>query len=238
MKAQHVHSRRAWTQQALSGALKIANDASRRIEGYGQRLPSQVTAADHTWASQNARLIVQLVEMLAAGDVGEAVKTSVAEMHPIKASRDLSMAQNAAWILDQAPPGAKVVVWAHNLHVSRSEGWMGAHLAKRYGDELVVIGFAFAAGSYRTGLEVHEAAPPPAESVERLLQETGLPALVLDLRKTPPRSPVRAWFSQSRPFRAIGPVATHEQFFPTVVGDAYNILVYFDRTTPTTLVSN
>ena len=148
------------------------------------------------------------------------------------------MSRNVSWILDQAGPGAKVVIWAHNLHVSKRDGWMGQYLEAQYGNELVVFGFAFSTGTYRAGLKVHEAAPPPAGSIEEVLQRAGLPSLMLDLRRIPRHSPAATWATEPRAFRAIGPVAAEEQFFPTVVADEYDVLVYFDRTTPTVLVSN
>ena len=38
--------------------------------------------------------------------------------------RDQCMAENVAWILDHAPKGSKIVLWAHNGHVAKQPGWM------------------------------------------------------------------------------------------------------------------
>jgi len=35
-------------------------------------------------------------------------------------TRDRYMAENATWLLDQAGPDAKIVLWAHNSHVGMS----------------------------------------------------------------------------------------------------------------------
>ena len=50
--------------------------------------------------------------------------------------RDECMAANVGWILDQAPKGSKVVLWAHNGHVARPAGAMGSFLDEevRQGD--------------------------------------------------------------------------------------------------------
>src|SRR5690349_6392487 len=59
------------------------------------------------WAIQNARIILQSVESMAG-----------------ITSRDESMAVNAAWILDNAPAGSKIVLWAHNGHVNKKADLM------------------------------------------------------------------------------------------------------------------
>ena len=222
---------------SLGPSLDVARRVLARVEGHRDHLPTSVTPAGFEWAAQNARLVVQLLEMLSAGDVREAERSPVATMHPVKAARDRSMAQNVIWILDHATPDTKLVLCAHNLHVSRREGWMGQHLAQQYGPALRVIGFAFGSGQYRAGPETHDAIAPPAGSVEEVLHRTGLPAFVVDLRSVP-RDGSASWATEARPFRAIGPVATNDQFAPTVVADEYDALVYFDRTAPTVLVGS
>jgi len=58
------------------------------------------------------------------------------------------MAANLEWIADEARKGSKVVIWAHNGHVQKREGGMGGWLAKHYGRDLVVFGFAANEGAY------------------------------------------------------------------------------------------
>ena len=75
---------------------------------------------------------------------------AVAQMSQVNAGtrrREATMAENVAWILDQAPPGSKLVLWADNLRVARGVS-LGAHLASRYGRRMVVLGFAFHEGRY------------------------------------------------------------------------------------------
>lgn len=83
--------------------------------------------------------------------------------------RDQFMAENVAWLLAQAGPDAKIVLWAHNGHVQTTSvflPWldsqssspeeadrafkpMGMYLREWFGEELVVIGFSFESGSFR-----------------------------------------------------------------------------------------
>ena len=62
-----------------------------------------------------------------------------------------------------AAAGSKIVLWAHDYHVSRYDGAMGPYLAKRYGKDYVVLGFGFHEGSYNAngaqGLRPYDAAP-------------------------------------------------------------------------------
>ncbi len=59
-----------------------------------------LTAQEIEWAIQNARVVLQCLQMKAN-----------------EVSRDRSMADNVKWILDRSPD-AKIVLWAHNGHVS------------------------------------------------------------------------------------------------------------------------
>jgi erythromycin esterase-like protein len=145
------------------------------------------------------------------------------------------MAENVAWILDHAPPGPKIVLWAHNGHFGKQPGCMRYNLAKRYGEVMVVVGFAGYEGRYtavRAGRDLvddNELQPPPPESLEQYLHETGLPRLVLDLRKVSQDAPQSSWARRPHDLRSIGALAMERQFFPVVVPDVYDALIYFDK---------
>lgn len=173
------------------------------------------------WALQNARLVVQTAEMYAG-----------------LTSRDQSMAENAAWILDQAPAGSKIVLWAHNGHVNKRPGWMGDYLDQRYGDDMYVLGFAFGEGRYNAlgpgfRLGSHPAMPPVPGSLESFLGAAGLPRFILDLRGgTAPE----IWFGKPRAHRNIGAVATRCAWAPAVAAEEYDGLVWVDPTNPSVLL--
>jgi erythromycin esterase len=147
------------------------------------------------------------------------------------------MAENVAWILDHAPEGSKIVLWAHNGHVSKQPGSMGSYLARRYGAEMVVLGFACHEGRYtaiRPGrglVDDNQAKPSASGSLEWHLHETGLPRLVLDLRKASKDAPASSWLRRPHDLRSIGALAMERQFYPSVVPNLYDVLIYFDKTT-------
>jgi len=73
--------------------------------------------------------------------------------------RDLAMAENISWILSRRKPGTKMLIWAHDYHISRGEDpikknniyngiSMGSHLAKKYGSSYKAFGLSTYSGEY------------------------------------------------------------------------------------------
>jgi len=120
--------------------------------------------------------------------------------------RDEAMAANLRWI-QEVESGAKIVLWAHNAHVSATSRVstgapsMGWHLRQALGEAYLPIGFAFREGGFQAqnadlaerGLKVFDATPPEEASLDAALATSGHSALALDLRAIPP-GPVRDWF--------------------------------------------
>jgi erythromycin esterase len=153
---------------------------------------------------QAARIVLQALEM----------RTGILE-------RDRAMAENVCWLIEEGFPGQKIVLWAHNGHIGtdmgRSEKSMGGHLRDRYGDQMVVIGFAthrggvrawpIKEGRYQPGPAVAmPLAPARKVSVEALFQEAGLHRFILDLRRLPKDCALGVWLAKPRLHRDIGAV--------------------------------
>lgn len=162
-----------------------------------QYLDKGATAREIAWAIQNARVVLQCMQMRSK-----------------EVSRDRSMAENVKWILDQSAD-AKIVLWAHNGHVStggfRGYEPMGASLRKMFGDQMVVFGFAFNQGSFQAispgkGLQNFTVSPAPPGSLDATLAAAGVPLFALDLRTAPKSGPVAAWLSEPHKTRGIGAV--------------------------------
>ena len=189
-------------------------------------LAAGLSAEKVDWAIQNARVVVQMVEMLLG-------------ITP----RDASMAANVEWILDHAPAGSKIVLWAHNGHVNKVPGLMGAYLDQRYGDDMYVLGFAFGSGRYNaigtTGLTNYEAGVTAPDGVEALLAATGIPRFIVDLRglgNGPANAGPAGWFHEQRLMRMHGAAAQRCALRPTVAADEYDGLIWFDQTHPSVLL--
>lgn len=219
-RVREVHRRRGSVnaQQA-----REALDAARRVGAHlAANRATYLTRFDTVqidWAQQYARILEQGVDMRVDGG----------------APRDKSMAANVRWILERHPRGTRMALWAHNAHVERAPGMMGAYLNRQYGADYRVFGFAFGEGEYTAvgtrGLAAYSSEPAPPGTVEHALRATGFPRFVLDLRRAS-ADPRGAWLSQPWPFRLIGAVVTDAPFVDTPVAERFDALVYFDRTTP------
>lgn len=198
-------------------AARLALETFEELEGGRELLLAEKDAREVEWAIHNARIVEQCMRSRAGGG----------------GVRDQCMADNVAWILEQ-DPDARIVLWAHNGHVNRAPNAMGGHLAERFGDDYLPIGFATHEGRYfavgDSGLGDHALDSSPAESVESVFAATGAPRLILDLRTSEPGSAASGWLRAARPFRTIGALAQEEQFFPAVLAEAFDVLIYVHTT--------
>jgi erythromycin esterase len=167
-------------------------------------------------------------------------------------ARDQAMAENVKWLVEEAFPNEKVVLWAHNGHVSAGSDMpglapMGQQLRKIYGEQIRIIGFGFDRGAFRSkamrqGKFVSDGSiaikVPPAKpnSAEAVLRATGMSRFILDLRAVPASSPLGAWLAAPQPFRSIG--AGYDPDMPwsgySTVGlkQAFDALVFIDESMP------
>ncbi len=138
------------------------------------------------------------------------------------AVRDRAMADNIAWL--EATYKQKIVVWAHNGHVTFTPdmtfGWkpFGAYLRERYGLGYVSIASSFAGGSFNVQLvgtdlvrslttaalgltanPTEQRLPAPIRnSLEQIFASSGLESFLLPLRV--PRTADSEWLWQPRTF--------------------------------------
>jgi hypothetical protein len=155
--------------------------------------------------------------------------------------RDQYMADNVDWILDHSPPGSKIVLWAHNMHVSKYKQFMGDYLYQRHGDKMKIFGFCFHQGMYTArgdfGLDIFPANPSQVGSLEWAFHRTGYKRLMLDLAKVSFNDSASCWLGEPIEFRNIGTLAMDWAFLPLVMTDLYDALVFFDQTNPTVLLN-
>lgn len=187
-------------------------------------------------ARQHAQVLAQSIETfsgdLAAGSI----------------IRDRAMAENVRWILNHEGPSAKIVLWAHNYHVSAANTdkpvTMGEHLRTTFGQQMVVFGFAFNQGGFQaiempfpsaTGLRSFVVGPAREDSFDAMFASTGLHMAVIDLRKTANAGDVGGWLNEPRATRSFG-AAYSEQAGPGFFGNSvmpklYDALFFIEATT-------
>jgi erythromycin esterase len=127
-------------------------------------------------------------------------------MYGTPGGRDQAMAD---LLLAQLDAGSRVVLWAHNAHVSRgqlnhlrsTQLAMGGHLAAALGRAYYAVGFAFGSGGFqanapdsagRWGFKRYLHGPPAPASLEATLAGVGEDFWV-DLRSVPDKSRLQQW---------------------------------------------
>jgi erythromycin esterase len=131
-------------------------------------------------------------------------------------SRDTAMAENIEYIVTVLEPGAKAVVWAHNMHVTTSpavKGWvtMGERLRGIFGKGYYSLGLTFNRGWFQaldgreTDLRIGEFALPPARegSVEWHFAQAELGDSYVDFRRHKGDT-VQKWLDAPRAHRQVG----------------------------------
>ncbi len=212
------------TMQAFKAASEVLEHMIANQGAYEQR----VGARDAAWGIHNARIVTQCM-------ASRALMEGERSLDVDRWNRDASMAANAAWLLDQNP-GQRIVLWAHNGHVGRSQMSMGHYLEKRFPGQMIVVGFATGFGRYQAigdgGLKSHPLLEPAPGSLEWHLDAAGHPRAIFDLRAAKAESVDSGWLCGPVPFRLIGALAMpREQFFPRDVAEEYDLMVWQRDTT-------
>jgi erythromycin esterase len=177
-----------------------------KIEQRRVRDPEAAESRDALFAAQLARNIAVLPRYYRARRFNRV------------AIRDSVMAGNVIHLAERQFPNQKIIIWAQNIHISRSHStarlsdmvtlpfeWvtnrldrvrrMGEYLSRRYGDEMYTVGLLMASGSYETNEGKRRwVRPPRRDSVEDLLHDPSAAAVYLDLTSTDD-SAGRSWQS-------------------------------------------
>ncbi|MGB3468741.1 MAG: erythromycin esterase family protein, partial [Cyclobacteriaceae bacterium] len=167
--------------------------------------------------------------------------------------RDEAMADNLNWYLDMIQPEAKVIVWAHDVHISRGEHpereynmhtgkSMGSFLARKYKKDFKSFGLTTFGGKYRAfktyayqDLIESPLYDSPRGTIEEALhqisRETGNPYLFLPLNNTP------KWLDVPVPVRFANHISFDYGFWPRyVIPYQFDGLFFIDQTTASLLL--
>lgn len=207
----------------FQAASRAANEVRVYLESRYADYVKTMPMAEVEWGIQNARVAEQAAFVKIGGPL----------------HRDEMMALNTDWVLQQNP-GAKMVLWAHNYHVSRQTGAQGSYLSRWYGDSYVALGFSFGEGMYSAvDFSVgrvrsdNVAVTPFLGSAEYVFRATGLPRFILDLRKAK-RDNSGAWLLGANEARELG-AGAGDGFLVRDLPALYDAVIYFDQTTPSVI---
>jgi erythromycin esterase len=216
---------------ATGAARELLDLLDRQKAGYVER----TGAGEWAVARQHAQVLAQYLAM------------NDKDMLAYSRVRDRAMADNVRWVLEHERPGTKMVIWAHNGHVATMAAngmeWMGHHLRKQYGSDMVVFGFAFNQGSFQAiespggsgRLRSFRVKPAPEGSLDAMLASSGVTLAAIDLRALPKDGQVAAWFDQPRATRSLGAIYTeqaeNQSFAESRVPSLYDALLFVEKTT-------
>jgi erythromycin esterase-like protein len=115
--------------------------------------------------------------------------------------RDFQMARNTLALLDEVGADGRVILWAHNGHVSSAAGWMGSYLKTALRNQIYLTGFEFHHGRFTSDLEwvrTYEAEPADTRFYAGTLMQIGKPILFLDFRTMLENPAVEAWLDRPK----------------------------------------
>lgn len=126
--------------------------------------------------------------------------------------RDEMMARNVEWLLTDAFPKEKIILWAHNQHFTNDAGQplqsMGALLKRRLGNGLYSIGFEVAGGEVLAvgsrGLASYTMPPAPEGTGAAVMALAECPSFFLDVRSVLAESPLGEWLRKPNAYYQVG----------------------------------
>jgi erythromycin esterase len=162
--------------------------------------------------------------------------------------RSISMAKNLIYLVDQAKPDAKFIIWAHNGHIqvpdeSIEEPNLGTILRAKYGPEYFAFGSEFYQGSFQTRTELpgkllrdlREVSLPPAaaESFSWYLSKANMNVLILNLHAPVANPVVDRWLNTPQKIHSVNwaydPAAS--DYLSLDAPRKYDGIIFIERTT-------
>jgi erythromycin esterase len=176
------------------------------------------------------------------------VQSADVAISPEPSLRDRYMAENMIWWLNFLGPESKLVLWAHNGHVSKADpdqcsscSGLGYYLDQALGQEFYVIGFAFDQGEFQaSGVKddiwydvVPQNLPSaPEGTLTWKLRQAGFGNVMIPLDNLPPEAawlekPVQFWVAGS----AVWLDSLEDNLAEETLPDHFDLLIYIENTT-------
>jgi len=157
--------------------------------------------------------------------------------------RDKCMADNFLWIKEHNP-NSKFVIWAHNVHIMKTNNMQGFHLAQKLGNDYTTFGVTFFNGSFTAvgsrGLTSYESAQAYPGTLEYLLNRLKEPIFILDLKKIKSENNKNTeWLTKELDYRSagsMGGLGNKGEFAKGKIADDFDYLIFIKTSTPSTLL--
>ena len=243
-----------WPMQIDDASRMILEAALPKLDGLQdhlatnrERLVSLSSVTEFEDVSQYVRMMEQFAIMGIAGQ--NAVRS------PFKA-------ENVSYIINHERPGAKLILWEHNEHItgygneseligdSLINPYMGEVLRRNFGNQYYAFGFEFNEGTYQTrmlypgqpsgDLKENSVPPAPVESLPWYLSQSNIGNMILDVRQSAKDEIVDQWLNAPQMVHQAswGYQDPAEIFNEIKIGRFYDGIIYIDKTTATRPTNN
>ncbi|MDB5116178.1 MAG: erythromycin esterase [Mucilaginibacter sp.] len=205
------------------------------IDNNNYKMVKLFTINDIAYLKRDVRLVEQCLDQsLTYGNIsGDDYKL-----------RNKYMAENIEWISKYEGPESKIMLCAHNGHISKDD--MGSYLKKDYKDQYYAIGFDFNKGSFRAiDIDKSHHTPPfftvneaKKGSSGELFNKLNIPAFFIDVEKAiKPNSEAKSFFNKNIEQRNIGwgfSTAKEKNFYSGgSIYSKFDGFIFINATTPT-----
>ena len=183
---------------------------------------------DRLWFLQCVRVIAQSV-------------TSKQNVNS-KDYRDKCMSENLLWIYTHSKTTSKIIVWAHNGHIQKTDKAMGHYLFRKLKQKYLVIGFALNNGKYtalnlKTGkLSAYNLKPAYPGTYEYYFHRAGKPLFLLDFKRLNLKDQRNKWLNENLKFRQLGAVSSARQFSIDSITKDFDMVIFIDKSTQSKLL--
>jgi erythromycin esterase len=160
--------------------------------------------------------------------------------------RDEINVNNVEYLIDSLLDGEKVIIWAHNVHISNGitldfdQSWartVGSRLTELYGKNYFKIATEFYNGTFMAWDEcdghdyvfkIVDVKPPADEYYAHYFYSCDYPVFFLNFRDIDYNNPNAAWLKENKKFRVIGATYCIEKDTGTYYSQYLKIDDYFD----------
>ena len=158
--------------------------------------------------------------------------------------RDKCMSENLLWIYNHSKTTSKIIVWAHNGHIQKSDNAMGYYVSRKLKQKYLVIGFALNNGKYtalnlKTGkLSAYNLKPAYPGTYEYYFHKVGKPLFLLDFKCLNLKDQRNKWLNKKLKFRQLGAVSSSMQFSIDPILKDFDMVIFIDRSTQSKLLQS
>lgn len=200
----------------------------------------QEKSSKNEWniAWQNTNILLQQNSYISIYEVEKNTSYWIRERRKL---RDKLMADNIQWVLENEKPTAKMMVWAHNSHVSKGrypssvDSTMGEFLRSKYEENYYTIGIDFNKGEIhdpqKDELEIYSFAPLEEREFPNVLKEKKASKLFLDFEFASQDSTINKWLKDGN-----YQIKYNEGFSKIELTELFDGLIYINKISPSTLL--